>query len=62
MRLLKRKQESERQVCPRCAQLVAEDEGSVCPMCGWDLHDAYQGPPAEAEPAGARAGGRGAAT
>ncbi len=61
MRLFKRKQESDGQACPRCAQLVAEDEGSVCPMCGWDLHDAYQGPSADAETAGAPAGGRDAA-
>lgn len=60
MRLFKRKQESERQACPRCAQLVAEDDGSVCPMCGWDLHDAYQGPSVDAE-AAAPAGGRDAA-
>ena len=61
MRLFKRKQESERQACPRCAQLVAEDDGSVCPVCGRDLHDAYQGPSVDAEAAGAPAGGRDAA-
>ena len=44
MRLFKRKQQSEPQPCPRCSQLVSEEDGSVCPMCGWDLHDAYQGP------------------
>jgi hypothetical protein len=43
MRLFKRKQQSEPRPCPRCSQLVGDDDGSVCPMCGWDLHDAYQG-------------------
>ena len=31
--------------CPRCSQLVSETE-PVCPMCGWDHGDAYQGPAA----------------
>jgi hypothetical protein len=31
--------------CPRCSQLVSEAE-PVCPMCGWDQGDAYQGPAA----------------
>jgi len=61
MRLFKRKQQPEPTPCPRCSQLVLEDAGSLCPMCGWDLHDAYQGPSVEAETAGARAGGRDAA-
>jgi uncharacterized paraquat-inducible protein A len=43
MRLFKRKKQSGA-VCPRCTQVVAEDEGLVCPMCGWDLRDVYQGP------------------
>lgn len=37
-------QESETHHCPRCGQLVTEAEGLTCPMCGWDLRDAYQGP------------------
>jgi hypothetical protein len=63
MRLFKRKQQPEPTPCPRCSQLVMEEAGSLCPMCGWDLHDAYQGPPAaiggagERESAGARGGG-----
>ena len=69
MRLFKRKQQPEPIPCPRCSQLVLEDAGSLCPMCGWDLHDAYQGPPpataiGEAdgrESAGARGGWDGAA-
>jgi RNA polymerase subunit RPABC4/transcription elongation factor Spt4 len=65
VRLFKRKQESEPTPCPRCSQLVPEAAGSVCPMCGWDLHDAYQGPTIADEPvqerAGARAGGWGGA-
>jgi hypothetical protein len=45
MRLFKRKSaEAQLQLCPRCSQLVSEAEGSTCPMCGWDLHEAYQGP------------------
>ena len=38
-------------------QLVLEEAGSLCPMCGWDLHDAYQGPwrpPSGGEPARGR--------
>jgi hypothetical protein len=61
MRLFKRKQQPEPIACPRCSQLVFEDAGSLCPMCGWDVHDAYQGPTAdeagEPESAGARSGG-----
>jgi hypothetical protein len=45
MRLFRRKQaESRMHPCPRCSQLVDDDQGSICPMCGWDLHEAYQGP------------------
>ena len=43
MRLFKRKK-AEASLCPRCSQLVADGDGLVCPMCGWDLRDAYQGP------------------
>ncbi|HEY7620269.1 MAG TPA: hypothetical protein VH834_10880 [Solirubrobacteraceae bacterium] len=38
-----KRQKSADTPCPRCSQLVAEDQ-LVCPMCGWDLRDAYQGP------------------
>ena len=45
MRLFERKRaETEMSPCPRCSQLVDEEKGSTCPMCGWDLHEAYQGP------------------
>jgi hypothetical protein len=63
MRLFKRKQQPEPTPCPRCSRLVLEEAGSVCPTCGWDLHDAYQGPRVavgaadERESAGARSGG-----
>jgi hypothetical protein len=30
--------------CPRCSQLVSDGSGDVCPMCGWDVREAYQGP------------------
>jgi rRNA maturation endonuclease Nob1 len=43
MRLFKRKK-PEVSLCPRCSQLVTDADGNVCPMCGWDLRDAYQGP------------------
>lgn len=43
MRLFKRKK-SAAIPCPRCSQLVSEADGLTCPMCGWDLRDAYQGP------------------
>jgi hypothetical protein len=49
MRLFKR-EKSTSSPCPRCSQLVAAD-GLVCPMCGWDLRDAYQGPALSPEPA-----------
>ncbi|HKE79324.1 MAG TPA: hypothetical protein VKB54_08455 [Solirubrobacteraceae bacterium] len=51
MGLFKRKKESG-SMCPRCSQLVSDDEGLVCPMCGWDLRDAYQGPTVAAVGAG----------
>ena len=44
MRLFKRKQEPPRERCPRCGELVAQSDGLMCPMCGWDLREAYQGP------------------
>jgi hypothetical protein len=47
MRLFKRKK-PEIALCPRCSQLVSDADGSTCPMCGWDLSDAYQGAPYEA--------------
>jgi hypothetical protein len=31
--------------CPRCSQLVTAQNGDVCAMCGWDVREAYQGPP-----------------
>jgi hypothetical protein len=43
MRLLERKKEPQASPCPRCSQMVADADGLVCPMCGWDLRDAYQG-------------------
>ena len=42
MRLFKRKKPATT-TCPRCSQLVSE-EAVTCPMCGWDVRDAYQGP------------------
>jgi hypothetical protein len=64
MGLFKRKQKSEPVTCPRCSQLVFEEAGSMCPTCGWDIHDAYQGPPVptaddagEPQSAGARSSG-----
>jgi RNA polymerase subunit RPABC4/transcription elongation factor Spt4 len=45
MSLFKR-QKSAGTPCPRCSQLVSDDSGDVCPMCGWDVREAYQGPPA----------------
>ena len=38
----KKKPESDLCACPRCAQLV-EAEADECPMCGWDLSEAYRG-------------------
>jgi hypothetical protein len=61
VRLFKRKQESEPTPCPRCSQLVLEEAGPLCPACGWDVHDAYQGPTIADESAGARADGWGGA-
>ena len=43
MRLFKHKQ-PEGSPCPRCSQLVSEADGLTCPLCGWDLREAYQGP------------------
>jgi hypothetical protein len=43
MRLFKR-QKSAGTSCPRCSQLVTAGDGDVCPMCGWDMREAYQGP------------------
>jgi hypothetical protein len=47
VRLFKRKK-PEISLCPRCSQLVSDADGSTCPMCGWDLRDAYQGAPYQA--------------
>jgi hypothetical protein len=44
VRRLKR-QKSTGTPCPRCSQLVTDENVDVCPMCGWDIRDAYQGPP-----------------
>jgi uncharacterized paraquat-inducible protein A len=44
MRLFKRNKDEELSSCPRCSQLISDDHAVVCPMCGWDLADAYQGP------------------
>jgi hypothetical protein len=49
MRLFKRKK-PRGSLCPRCSQLVSDADGLVCPLCGWDLRDAYQG--AASEPHG----------
>jgi hypothetical protein len=38
----KKKPESDLRACPRCSQLVAA-EADDCPMCGWDLSEAYRG-------------------
>jgi hypothetical protein len=43
MRLFKREKKSPGSPCPRCSQLV-DDNQMICPMCGWDVRDAYQGP------------------
>ena len=43
MRLFKR-EKSQGTSCPRCSQIVADGSGDVCPMCGWDVREAYQGP------------------
>jgi hypothetical protein len=45
MGLFKRQKSAGTTPCPRCSQLVADDSGDVCPMCGWDVREAYQGPP-----------------
>ena len=44
MRLFKRRKDSPHEPCPRCGQLVSERDGLMCPLCGWDLREAYQGP------------------
>ena len=41
MSLFKR-QKSAGTPCPRCSQLVSEASHDVCPMCGWDVREAYQ--------------------
>ena len=56
MRLFKR-QKSADSPCPRCRQLVTDDR-LVCPMCGWDLRDAYQGPKTSEPATVAASGGR----
>jgi hypothetical protein len=38
-----RRNKSTSSPCPRCSQLLEENE-PVCPLCGWDQRDAYQGP------------------
>lgn len=43
MRLFKR-EKSQGTSCPRCSQILADGSGDVCPMCGWDVREAYQGP------------------
>jgi hypothetical protein len=43
MRVFKRKKR-QGSLCPRCGQIVGDDDGLICPMCGWDLRDTYQGP------------------
>jgi RNA polymerase subunit RPABC4/transcription elongation factor Spt4 len=48
MSLFKR-QKSAGVPCPRCSQLVPDDSGDVCPMCGWDVREAYQGPATAAQ-------------
>jgi hypothetical protein len=42
MRLFKR-EKSAGSPCPRCSQLVSDDV-NACPLCGWDVREAYQGP------------------
>jgi ribosomal protein L37E len=39
-----KRQKSTGTPCPRCSQLVPEESHDVCPMCGWDVREAYQGP------------------
>jgi RNA polymerase subunit RPABC4/transcription elongation factor Spt4 len=43
MRLFKRTK-PQGSLCPRCSQIVTDPDALVCPMCGWDVRDAYQGP------------------
>ena len=42
VRLFKR-EKSQGTSCPRCSQIVADGNGDVCPMCGWDDREACQG-------------------
>jgi ribosomal protein L37E len=58
VRLFKRKK-TEVSLCPRCSQVVTEADQTVCPMCGWDLRDAYQGAPYRGLASDARAQDRG---
>jgi hypothetical protein len=37
----KKKPERDLRACPRCAQLV-DQAADECPMCGWDLREAYR--------------------
>jgi hypothetical protein len=43
MRLFNRKRKPQGSLCPRCSQIVSDADVLVCPMCGWDIRDAYQG-------------------
>jgi hypothetical protein len=54
VRFFKRSKEPELTTCPRCTQIVTEPGAVMCPACGWDLADAYQGP--SRAPAGAAHG------
>jgi hypothetical protein len=55
MRLFKREKPTG-SPCPRCSQLVSADV-DACPMCGWDVREAYQGPaPSQLSPATALTG------
>lgn len=49
MGLFKR-QKSAGSPCPRCSQLVPDNSGDACPMCGWDVREAYQGPATSPQP------------
>ena len=49
MSLFKR-QRSAGSPCPRCSQLVTDEQGDVCPMCGRDIREAYQGPASSPQP------------
>jgi hypothetical protein len=43
MRLFRREKPTTTSPCPRCSEIVSAN-ATLCPMCGWDLGDAYQGP------------------